>query len=150
VFDAGPTDGSGVEMFSPRPSCAHRSANSVGVSKLLLVVVGYIIYMIVVANQSDIKKFGRENKNIISKYLVLWANEHNISEFLAGDLSLKFWSRWDSKKGIGGILDFVNNGHLFLDEKLIKPTYRYSTAQDVLNDESNDLDHFNDDDSDSL
>lgn len=59
-------------------------------------------------------------KNIISKYLVLWANEHNISEFLAGDLSHKFWSRWDSKKGIDGILDFVNNGHLFLDEKLIR------------------------------
>ena len=33
-----------------------------------LMVVGYIIYMVVIANQSDVKKFGREDKRIISKY----------------------------------------------------------------------------------
>jgi hypothetical protein len=40
-------------------------------------VVGYIIYMIVVANQSDIRKFGRENKNVISKYEKSLANYWN-------------------------------------------------------------------------
>ena len=33
-----------------------------------LMVVGYIIYMVIIANQSDVKKFGREDKRIISKY----------------------------------------------------------------------------------
>jgi RecA/RadA recombinase len=37
-----------------------------------------------------------------------------------------------------------------LDENLIRPMYKYSTAQDLLNEETNDLDHFSDDDSDSF
>jgi hypothetical protein len=49
----------------------------IGVGIAVLMVVGYIIYMIVVANQSDIKKFGRENKNIISKYEKSLANYWN-------------------------------------------------------------------------
>ena len=49
----------------------------IGISIAVLMVVGYIIYMIVVANQSDIKKFGRENKNVISKYEKSLANYWN-------------------------------------------------------------------------
>jgi hypothetical protein len=40
----------------------------IGIGIAGLMIVGYIIYMIVVANQSDVKKFGREDKRIISKY----------------------------------------------------------------------------------
>jgi hypothetical protein len=49
----------------------------IGVGIAVLMVVGYIIYMIVVSNQSDIKKFGRENKNVISKYEKSLANYWN-------------------------------------------------------------------------
>jgi hypothetical protein len=49
----------------------------IGISIAVLMVVGYIIYMIVVANQSDIRKFGRENKNVISKYEKSLANYWN-------------------------------------------------------------------------
>lgn len=49
----------------------------IGISIAVLMVVGYIIYMIVVSNQSDIKKFGRENKNVISKYEKSLANYWN-------------------------------------------------------------------------
>ena len=41
---------------------------TMGLSLAGLMIVGYIIYMLVVANQNDIKKFGREDKRIISKY----------------------------------------------------------------------------------
>jgi hypothetical protein len=49
----------------------------IGISIAVLMVVGYIIYMIVVANQSGVKKFGQENKNIISKYEKSLANYWN-------------------------------------------------------------------------
>ena len=49
----------------------------IGIGIAALMIVGYIIYMIVVANQSDIKKFGRENKNVISKYEKSLANYWN-------------------------------------------------------------------------
>jgi hypothetical protein len=49
----------------------------IGISIALLMIVGYIIYMIVVANQSGIRKFGQENKNIISKYEKTLANYWN-------------------------------------------------------------------------
>lgn len=49
----------------------------IGIGIAVLMVVGYIIYMIVVANQSNIKKFGKENKNIISKYEKSLANYWN-------------------------------------------------------------------------
>jgi hypothetical protein len=40
----------------------------IGLSIAGLMVFGYIIYMVVIANQNDVKKFGREDKRIISKY----------------------------------------------------------------------------------
>ena len=49
----------------------------IGIGIAVLMIVGYIIYIIVVANQSGIKKFGRENKNIISKYEKSLANYWN-------------------------------------------------------------------------
>jgi hypothetical protein len=49
----------------------------IGIGIAALMIVGYIIYMIVVANQNDIKKFGRENKNVISKYEKSLANYWN-------------------------------------------------------------------------
>jgi hypothetical protein len=39
-----------------------------GLSLVGLMIIGYIIYMFVIANQSDVKKFGREDKRIITKY----------------------------------------------------------------------------------
>jgi hypothetical protein len=49
----------------------------IGIGIAVLMVIGYIIYIIVIANQSDIKKFGRENKNVISKYEKSLANYWN-------------------------------------------------------------------------
>ena len=49
----------------------------IGIGIAVLMILGYIIYIIVVANQSGIKKFGRENKNIISKYEKSLANYWN-------------------------------------------------------------------------
>ena len=58
-----------------------------------LLIVGYIIYMVVVANQNDVKKFGREGKKILSKYESSIANYWNkqrealsrsLSEFVNG------------------------------------------------------------------
>ena len=48
-----------------------------GISLAGLMIIGYIIYMLVVANQSEVKKFGREDKRIISKYEKSIANFWN-------------------------------------------------------------------------
>ena len=39
-----------------------------GISLAGLMILGYVIYILVIANMSEIKKFGREDKRIISKY----------------------------------------------------------------------------------
>lgn len=49
----------------------------IGIGIAGLMIVGYIIYMIVVGNQNDVKKFRREDKRIISKYEKSLANYWN-------------------------------------------------------------------------
>jgi hypothetical protein len=39
-----------------------------GISLAGLLILGYVIYVLVISNSSEIKKFGRENKQIMSKY----------------------------------------------------------------------------------
>jgi hypothetical protein len=40
----------------------------IGLSIAGLIIIGYIIYMFVVANQNDVKNFGKVDKRVISKY----------------------------------------------------------------------------------
>lgn len=49
----------------------------IGIGIAVLMIVGYIIYMIVVTNQSEFKKFRLEKKRIISKYEKSLANYWN-------------------------------------------------------------------------
>jgi len=49
----------------------------IGIGMAVLFIIGYIIYIIVVANQKDVKNFGKENKNVISKYEKAIANYWN-------------------------------------------------------------------------
>lgn len=59
-----------------------------GVILAVVLIVGYIIYAVVVANQNDIKKFGKESNNVISKYEKAIANYWNKEkEALRGSLS---------------------------------------------------------------
>ena len=39
-----------------------------GISLAGLMILGYVIYILVISNMSEIKKFGREDKQVISKY----------------------------------------------------------------------------------
>ena len=56
-----------IRVFSP----------FIGISIAALFIIGYIIYMFVVANQNDVKNFGREDKRVISKYENAIANYWN-------------------------------------------------------------------------
>jgi hypothetical protein len=51
--------------------------SSIGFGIGVAIIVGYIIYIIVILNQKDVKNFGKENKNIISKYETAIANYWN-------------------------------------------------------------------------
>jgi hypothetical protein len=49
----------------------------IGLGVAALFIIGYIIYMVIVANQNDVKNFGREDKRVISKYENAIANYWN-------------------------------------------------------------------------
>lgn len=63
---------------------------SIGLSIAALIIVGYIIYILVVSNQSEIKKFGREETRIISKYEKALLNYWNKQKEKLGNSLSKF------------------------------------------------------------
>jgi len=61
----------------------------IGLSIAGLLIMGYIIYMLVVANQNEVKNFGREDKRILSKYEKAISNYWNKQkEALSKSLSI--------------------------------------------------------------
>jgi hypothetical protein len=71
-----------------------------GLGLAALIVIGYIIYILVINNQSAIKKFGRENKKIISKY------EKSLSNY---------WNK--EKEKLSQSLSKFINGNCYDDDK---------------------------------
>lgn len=85
----------------------------IGLGIAALLIIGYIIYMFVIANQNDVKNFGREDKRIISKYENAIANYWNkqkdalsksLSKFVNGNCAD------DSRGGDGGGLQEEESG----------------------------------------
>jgi hypothetical protein len=61
-----------------------------GISLAGLLILGYVIYILVISNMSEIKKFGRENKQIMSKYENAISNYWNKEKELLSKSLSKF------------------------------------------------------------